>query len=56
MVVGMPQVAHIEQNVASVKGFKPMSQSEMDSLAMRVAPSSASLHEFFLHHEDAQWA
>jgi len=56
MVVGMPQVAHIEQSVAAVKAFKPMSQSEMDSLAMRVSPSSASLHEFFLHHEDAQWA
>ena len=55
MVVGMPQVAHIEQNVAVVKAFKPMSQTEMDSLAMRVSPSSASLHEFFffIHVEAA---
>ncbi|MDQ3650053.1 MAG: aldo/keto reductase [Acidobacteriota bacterium] len=56
MVVGMPQFAHIEQNVAAVKGFKPMTPAEMDTLAARVSPSSASLHEFFLHHQDSQLA
>ena len=56
MVIGMPKVDHIMHNIAVVKNFKPMSREEMDELAKRVAPSSARLNEFFLHHVDSTWA
>ena len=55
-VMGMPKPEFIEQNVAAVKAFKPMSAAEMDKLRTQVAPQRASLERFFTHHRDQVWA
>ncbi len=55
-VMGMPKPEFIEQNVAAVKAFKPMSAAEMDKLRTQVAPQRASLERFFTHHRDQRWA
>jgi predicted aldo/keto reductase-like oxidoreductase len=55
-VMGMPKPEFVEQNVAVVKDFKPMSAAEMDKLHTQVAPQRASLERFFTHHRDQVWA
>src|SRR5262249_34961183 len=42
-VMGMPKPEFIEQNIATVKPFKPMSVAELDRLRTQVAPQRASL-------------
>ncbi|MGE0104555.1 MAG: aldo/keto reductase [Blastocatellales bacterium] len=51
-VMGMPKVNFIEQNLAIVKSFKPMSRSEMESVRSQVATQRVSLERFFHHHRD----
>jgi len=51
-VMGMPKVSFIEQNLAIVKSFRPMSQGEMESVRKQVATQRVSLERFFHHHRD----
>lgn len=55
-VMGMPKPEFIEQNVASVKAFKPLSAREMDQLRKQVEPQRVSLERYFKHHRDPVWA
>lgn len=55
-VMGMPKPEFIEENIASVKAFKPMKADEMDKLRTQVAPQRVSLERFFMHHRDQTWA
>jgi len=52
-VIGMPKVRFIEQNLAIVKSFRPMNESEMESLRKQVASQRVSLERFFHHHKDS---
>ena len=53
-VVGMPQLDHIDQNLAVAKAFKPLSKDEMRSLPDSVsAQLRASIDHFFADHIDA---
>lgn len=52
-VVGMPQLAHLDQNLAVAKSFKPLSKQEMQSLPEGVsAQMRASIDRFFSDHLD----
>lgn len=51
-VIGMPKPEFIAQNIDAVKAFKPMTVSEMDKLALQVAPTKVQLERFFYHHLD----
>lgn len=51
-VIGMPKLQFIDQNVAIVKSFKPMTAGEMDKVRSQVASQRASLEHFFSHHRD----
>ena len=42
----------IAQNIDAGKAFKPMTVSEMDKLALQVAPTKVHLERFFYHHLD----
>lgn len=55
-VIGMPKPEFIEQNVAAVRAFKPMTSNEMDALRKQVASAQASVERFFAHHRDEHWA
>jgi uncharacterized protein len=51
--VGMPEVAHIDFNLAVAKGFKPLSPADMKSLPAGVATKMrASIDRFFADHMD----
>jgi uncharacterized protein len=56
VVVSMEKPEHMLHNVKYVKNYKPMTAKEMDQLAAKLAPRSASLEHFFHHHDDAHWA
>jgi predicted aldo/keto reductase-like oxidoreductase len=52
-VVGMPQLAHLEQNLQVAKSFKPLTRDEMRSLPTSVsAQMRASIDRFFADHQD----
>jgi aryl-alcohol dehydrogenase-like predicted oxidoreductase len=52
-VVGMPQLAHLEQNVQVAKSFRPLSRDEMRMLPGSVsAQMRASIDRFFADHVD----
>lgn len=54
VVVGMPQVEHIEQNVQIAKAFKPLPSSEMKSLSDQLSTAhKAAIDRFFADHVDA---
>jgi len=51
--VGMPQLAHLEENIRVAKAFKPLSKEEMDSLPKSVSTQMrASIDHFFSDHVD----
>jgi len=51
--VGMPEMAHVEFNLAAAKKFKPLSQQEMKALPGKVsAQMRASIDRFFADHVD----
>lgn len=53
-VAGMPQLEHLDQNIAVAKSFKPLSREEMKSLPDTVsAQLRASIDHFFSNHVDA---
>jgi predicted aldo/keto reductase-like oxidoreductase len=52
--VGMPQLAHLEENLAVAKRFKPLTPEEMNTLPKSVsAQMRASIDHFFSDHVDA---
>ncbi|HEY3132674.1 MAG TPA: aldo/keto reductase [Acidobacteriota bacterium] len=51
-VIGMPRPEFIEQNVALVRSFEPMTPRDMDDLRKQVAPARIALEHFFRHHLD----
>jgi uncharacterized protein len=53
-VIGMPRVQFIDQNIAAVKSFKPLSEGEMNGLRAQLASSRISLERFFTHHRDGR--
>jgi predicted aldo/keto reductase-like oxidoreductase len=51
--IGMPQLDHIDANLAVAKNFKPLSSEEMKSLPASVsAQMRASIDRFFSDHQD----
>jgi predicted aldo/keto reductase-like oxidoreductase len=54
VVIGMPKVEHIDENVKLAKAFKPMTQSEMKQLAEPLSErNKQALDRFFAGHVDA---
>jgi predicted aldo/keto reductase-like oxidoreductase len=51
-VIGMPELAHIEENIKVAKAFKPLSRQEMDRMNKEMLPLKASIDHFFMHHID----
>lgn len=53
-VVGMPQVAYLEQNVQIAKAFKPYDGSQMRQMSSELANrKKAAMDTFFANHVDA---
>jgi len=51
--VGMPQLAHLEENIRVAKAFKPLSKEEMETLPKSVSTQMrASIDHFFSDHVD----
>ncbi len=53
VVIGMPQLEMLEQNVASVKGFKALTREEMQGLNQQLSGEKAAIDRFFFDHVDA---
>lgn len=53
VVLGMPKVEFLEQNVAVAKAFQPMSRTEMNGLNGQLNQYKASIDAFFQDHVDA---
>jgi hypothetical protein len=54
IVVGMPKVEHVDENIRLVKTLKPMPPEEMRSLSQKLAAvEKASLDRYFADHVDA---
>jgi len=52
-VVGMPQMAHVEENIRVAKAFRPMSPADMKSISDELsAAHKASIDRFFADHVD----
>jgi uncharacterized protein len=51
-VIGMPKVQFIDQNIAVIKSFKPLSEGEMKGIREQVSAQRISLERFFTHHRD----
>jgi len=53
-VIGMPKLQFVDQNIAIVKSFKPMTGGEMDRLRSQTSSQRASLEGFFRRHRDGE--
>ena len=54
VVIGMPKLEYLEQNITLAKNFKPLSSEEMKVLAGELAPKNKyALDQFFRNHVDA---
>jgi hypothetical protein len=53
VVIGMPQLEMLDQNVATVKAFKPLTRDEMQSLNQTLSGQKAAIDRFFFDHIDA---
>ena len=54
VVIGMPKLEHIDQNIAVAKAYKPMPPAEMRDMSDKLAGEhKASLDRFFADHVDA---
>lgn len=53
VVLGMPKVEFLEQNVTIAKAFQPMSPNEMKGLNTQLNQYKASIDAYFLDHVDA---
>lgn len=53
VVLGMPKVEFLEQNISIAKAFTPMSRTEMNGLNSQLNQYKASIDKFFHDHVDA---
>jgi aryl-alcohol dehydrogenase-like predicted oxidoreductase len=54
VVIGMPKVEHIDENVRLARAFKPMTPAEMKQLAEPLSHrNKQALDRFFADHVDA---
>lgn len=53
VVLGMPKVAFLEENVTIARAFTPMSKDEMKTLNNQLSEYKASIDAFFHDHVDA---
>lgn len=53
VVVGMPKLEYLEQNVASVKAFQPVTKEEKLRMNGQLGVYKASMDQFFSDHIDA---
>ena len=53
VVIGMPKREFIGENIATARGFAPLSEQEMDRVRKAVAPQQAAIATFFCDHVDA---
>ena len=54
VVIGMPKMEHIDDNVRLAKAFKPLPKSEMRQLSQTLSDKNKqALDRFFAHHIDA---
>ncbi len=53
VVLGMPKVAFLEENVTIARAFTPMSKNEMKTLNNQLSEYKASIDAFFHDHVDA---
>jgi hypothetical protein len=52
-VCGMPQLQHLEANVATAKAYSsPLLPAEMEKLRQQLAGRKVALEQFFAHHQD----
>lgn len=52
-VIGMPQLAHIDQNVSFAKNFRPLPDAEMKRLSSRLAANrKQTIDRYFACHDD----
>ncbi|MBI3681801.1 MAG: aldo/keto reductase [Acidobacteria bacterium] len=52
-VLGMPKLEYLEENIRIAKAFKPLSKSEMQTMAGGLEPLKAELDRLFADHVDA---
>ncbi len=53
VVVGMPAIEHLEQNVLTAKAFQPLTRDEMSGLNGQLSQYKASIDKYFHDHVDA---
>jgi len=54
VVLGMPKLEFLDENVKAARAFKPLGKSEMKDLSDRLSREyKAKLDEFFSNHVDA---
>ncbi len=53
VVIGMPELSMLEQNVATVKAFQPMTRDEMKGLNEQLSGQKAAIDRYFFDHLDA---
>jgi len=52
-VLGMPEIAMLEENVRIAKAYKPLPKKEMHDMSEQLLPMKADLDRFFAAHVDA---
>jgi uncharacterized protein len=52
VILGMPDLKMVKQDIELARNFKRMSRSEKESLRARLAGSRPDLERFFCHHSD----
>jgi predicted aldo/keto reductase-like oxidoreductase len=53
VVLGMPKLEHVEENIGLAKSFRKMPEGEMRGLSRRLAAAQkASLDGYFAEHRD----
>lgn len=53
VVIGVEQMARLEENVRAARALIPMSESEKQKLREKVSPSRATWHRFLQSHNDS---
>lgn len=53
VVIGVEQMARLEENVEAARAFTPMSDGDKQKLEKKVTPSRAAWHRFLHSHDDS---
>ncbi|GAB4358811.1 MAG: aldo/keto reductase [Bryobacter sp.] len=53
VVIGMPQLEMLDENVATVKAFQPLTRDEMGKLNEQLSGQKAAIDRYFFGHLDA---